>query len=101
MKKAEVICNFIDGAEKGKASNIYIEAGKKGNMLINYASCIAFRDNTGKIILNDYNYSMTTRCNQNIVKRNTPAENLIIVANSREFDQFIKENYNMNYSEFY
>lgn len=74
MTKTELIQKFINGAEKGKGSNLYI----RGNHLINYNTVIASRDGE-KIILNAKKYSSTTSRNQNIVRKLTPKDLLIEV----------------------
>lgn len=62
MKNKELINRFLHGAVYGKGTNLYI----KGNLLINYNTCIAVRIG-GSIYLDDYFYSMSTRRNQNYI----------------------------------
>lgn len=64
MKNKELISNFINGESKGKCGNLSI----KGNKLINYYTCIAYRIGN-QIYLNAQKYSQTTTKNQNILRR--------------------------------
>ena len=65
MKNKELIDRFLNGAVGGKGSNLYI----RGNLLINYNTCIAVRIG-GSIYLDNYSYSVSTRRNQNYIKDN-------------------------------
>ena len=62
MKNNDLIMNFIYGESTGKGSNLKIE----GRQLINYYTCIAYRGNY-EIVLNNANYSSTTKRNQNFI----------------------------------
>lgn len=74
MRKRDLINAFINGAKKGRGSNLYID----GDHLVNYSTVIASRDGE-KIILNAKKYSSTTSRNQNIVRKLTPKDLLIEV----------------------
>ena len=63
MKNKELIDRFLNGAVSGKGSNLYI----RGNLLINYNTCIAVRIG-GSIYLDDYSYSVSTKRHQNYIK---------------------------------
>ena len=65
MKNKELIDRFLNGAVSGKGSNLYI----RGNLLINYNTCICVRMGRS-IYLDDYSYSISTRRNQNYIKAN-------------------------------
>ena len=65
MKNKELIDMFLNGAVSGKGSNLYI----RGNLLINYNTCIAVRIG-GSIYLDDYSYGASTRRHQNYIKAN-------------------------------
>lgn len=63
MTNRELIKSFVNGAEKGKGSNLYID----GEDLINYSTVIATR--VGDIVvLNNHRYSSTTSKNQTYVR---------------------------------
>jgi len=67
MTKRSLLESFINGATKGKGSNLII----KDNELINYNTVIAKREGN-KILLNNRKYSKTTTVNQNIIRQITP-----------------------------
>lgn len=64
MRNKEVVRSFVNGAEKGRGSNLYIE----GDKLINYSTVIAKRQGS-KILINKKHYSKTTSTHQNRLKR--------------------------------
>mgnify|MGYP000982306598 CR=1 FL=1 len=78
MKNIEVIETFINGGNKAKTANLYID----GENLVNYSTVIAHRINN-RIYLNSTKYSQTTSRIQNMIRNNTPSR-LLIEVNSNE-----------------
>lgn len=84
MKNSELINNFINGSRKGKGSNLKIE----NNKLINYYTCIAFRNTlNNEIVLNNQHYSQTTTIHQNRIKRES--YKILVIDNEIEFNSLV------------
>ncbi len=64
MRNGDLVRSFINGACEGKGSNLQI----RGNRLINYTTCIAYRVGS-LILLNGDHYSATTSRHQNLIRR--------------------------------
>ena len=86
MKNRELIDTFLNGAISGKGSNLYI----KGNLLINYKTCIAVRIG-GSVYLDDYSYSVSTRRNQNYIKAN--CKWVTLFDNNSNLRKYVSENF--------
>lgn len=65
VNKEQLLRSFVEGAEKGKGSNLHID----GDRLYNYRTVIAVRLRKGVIALNPHKYSQTTTINQNLLKK--------------------------------
>jgi hypothetical protein len=67
MRNIEVVRNFINGATKGKTTNLYID----GDKLINYTTTLLQRHN-GKFIVNISKYSSSTSRIQSMILKELP-----------------------------
>lgn len=94
MKNKELIDRFLNGAVGGKGSNLYI----RGNLLINYNTCIAVRIG-GSIYLDDYSYSVSTRRHQNYIKANW--KYVTLFGTNSDLRKYISENFGQELSEYY
>ena len=87
MRNNDLIKNFIYGEKSGKGSNLRIE----NNQLINYYTCIAYHGKN-EIVLNNKNYSSTTKRHQNFILRSGTV--VTCFDDEYSFKAYIKEKYN-------
>lgn len=85
MTNEDFIIKFRNGLTHGKNQNLYI---MNSNLLVNYNTPIAYRQQENRIFLNKTKYSVTTSKIQTLIRRNC---NVIKEFEQKEFnDKFLR-----------
>jgi len=77
----EIVESFVNGwTDEGASASggrLYVEGKNYCQVLINYSTVIALRDDFGNIWINDQVYSKTTTKHQNRLKKHAPSAEIV------------------------